>query len=133
MIERLLCAASALTALFGTAYAADIKPVTPIAHHVCMVLDAPDDVMMDTQHPISLMAAPSPSASVISDASVVMAVDTTQPPQNGYALSMTYTLKPGWVSTKWLKPYSAVHPGVTCSPYVMSNGKLGFDFQHHSR
>ncbi|MFT8717604.1 hypothetical protein [Gluconobacter potus] len=131
MNRQILFAVAGFASVLGTAHAANVTPVKPIEHHVCMALDAPDDVMMDTHHPISFMSAPDPSATVISDASVVMAIDTVEPKKNGYALAMTYTLQPAWISTKWLKPYSVVHPGVTCTPYVMSNGKLGFDFKHH--
>ncbi len=47
---------------------------------------------------------------------------------NGYVKSMNLALRPGWVPMKWVKPYSAVHPGVTCAPYIMNDGKLGFVF-----
>jgi len=115
-------------ALGGPAFAANRTPIKPLENHVCMAIDAPEVVMMDFKHPIPLKDEPSDSAAAFASAPGVLAVNPSDPKLNGYVKSMNYALRPGWVPEKWVKPYSTVHPGMTCTPYLMSDGKLGFVF-----
>lgn len=105
-------------------------PVKPLAGYKCMALDAPESKMMDFNNPIPLREAPNDNAPVIAPALAVLPVSETVPETNGYVKSTNLIFKEGWVPSKWVKPYSVVHPGVTCKPYVMNDGKLGFVFSH---
>lgn len=126
------CAFSALAivglSLGASSYAAGLKAVKPLNGYRCMVIDAPDEVMMDFQHPIEMHEAPSEQSPTVSGISTVFAVTDPQQVNNGFIKTMNFAFKPGWVSTKWVKPYETVHPGVKCVPSVMTDGKLGFDF-----
>lgn len=110
------------------AFALHRTPVKPLDGYKCMALDAPESVMMDFKHPVSLQSEPRDDAQSIAPALAVLPVDANAPPTNGYVRSMNIALRPGWVSTKWLKPYGDVHPRMTCAPYIMDDGKLGFVF-----
>lgn len=110
------------------AHALHRTPVKSLVGYKCMALDAPESVMMDFKHPVSLQSEPDDSAPSIAPALAVLPVEANVAPVNGYVRSMNLALRPGWVSTKWLKPYGEVHPGMTCSPYIMNDGKLGFVF-----
>ncbi|WP_291366532.1 hypothetical protein [Acetobacter sp. UBA5411] len=126
------CTFSALAiaglSLGTTSHAAGLKAVKPLNGYRCMVIDAPDEVMMDFQHPIEMHEAPGEQSPTVSGISTVFAVAEPPETSGGFIKTMNFAFKPGWVSTKWVKPYEAVHPGVKCVPSVMSDGKLGFDF-----
>ncbi|AOX21656.1 hypothetical protein A0U90_14240 (plasmid) [Kozakia baliensis] len=133
MIARsLLLSAIVLLGAISTApaFALHRIPVKPLAGYKCMAIDAPDSVAMDFQHPIPLQTEPRANAPVISPALGVLPVATDVDPTNGYVRSMNMMLKPGWVPAKYVRPYSDVHPGASCVPYVMNDGKLGFVFGH---
>ena len=129
---RFSCRTAILAALTCSishpAFALHRTPVRALDGYRCMALDAPERVMMDFRHPIPLQSEPRDGAPSIAPALAVLPIATDAPPTNGYVRSMTLALRPGWVSTRWLKPYDAVHPGMTCTPYVMNDGKLGFVF-----
>lgn len=110
--------------------AAEHKPIKPVSGYVCMALDAPDSVMMNFDHPIPLQTEPRDGAPMIAPALGVLPVATNVPEMNGYVQSMNLAFKTGWVPAKYVKPYAKVHPGNTCTPYVMDDGKLGFVFGH---
>ncbi|OUJ02689.1 hypothetical protein [Acetobacter cibinongensis] len=123
-------AGMSMALLSSQAIAAGPKPVKPLQGYKCLAIDAPDSVMMDFNHPIPLRSAPSDNASVIAPASAIIAVNDPEVVDHGYVKSMNFAFKTGWVPTKWLKDYTSVHPGNTCTPYVMNDGKLGFIFGH---
>ncbi|AOX21459.1 hypothetical protein [Kozakia baliensis] len=130
-----LKAATALTILISglvtqPAHAAGPHPVKPLAGYKCLALDAPDSVMMDFKNPIPLREAPDDDAPVIAPAGAILAVKDSEEIKSGYVKSMNLAFRPGWVPTKYLKPYSEVHPGNTCQPYLMDNQRLGFVFGH---
>jgi hypothetical protein len=129
MIKKYVVMVPVIATLFGAhSEAATRIPVRALPGYKCMALDGPEKVMMDFQHPISLKVEPRDDAAAFSPAAGILAVDNNTPEVNGYVKSMNMVFRAGWVSTKWMKPYSEVHPGVTCAPYVMSDGKLGFVF-----
>jgi len=112
----------------GTAFAANLKPVKPIDGYKCVAIDAPENVQMDFQHPIPMKDVPDDAAPAFAPAPIILAVKETPEIRNGYIKSMNFAFRPGWVPTKWIRPYSEVHPGMLCAPYVMTDGKLGFKF-----
>ncbi|ARW12158.1 hypothetical protein [Acetobacter ascendens] len=123
-------AGMSLACVSSHALAAGPKPVKPLQGYKCLAIDAPDSVMMDFNNPIPLRSAPNDHAPVIAPAAAILAVNDPEQLDNGYVKSMNFAFKPGWVPTKWLKEYSEVHPGNTCAPYIMNDGKLGFKFGH---
>jgi len=112
------------------ALASSIQPAKPLTGYKCLAIDAPESVMMNFQHPIPMKDEPNDAAAAFAPAGVILAVKDSPELQNGYVKSMNLAFRPGWVPTQWVKPYSEVHPGVKCAPYVMNNGKLGFVFTH---
>lgn len=134
-ISKVTCsnAVAALTLLIAGltaqhARAAGPHPVKPLVGYKCLVLDAPDNIMMDFRNPIPLRQSPSEDAPVIAPAGVILAVKNNEEIKGGYVKSMNLAFRPGWVPTQYLKPYSVVHPGNTCKPYIMDNQRLGFVF-----
>lgn len=111
-----------------TAQASGLKPVKALPGYQCMAIDAPDEVMMDDKHPIMMHQQPNDKSPEISGVPTVFAVTAPAEVKNGYIKTINFGLQPGWVSTKWVKPYETVHPGVKCIPSIMTDGKLGFDF-----
>ncbi|GBQ25698.1 hypothetical protein AA0472_1850 [Acetobacter estunensis NRIC 0472] len=94
-----------------------------------MVVDTPESMDMDFDHPVSLHQEPSSNSPTFAPVAEIIAVAEPPETQNGFVKTMNFAFRPGWIETKWLKPYTAIHPGKTCTPSVMNDGKLGFDFR----
>jgi hypothetical protein len=110
----------------GVAPAQGLQAVRPLTGYECMALNLSQQEMMTQTVPI--LSEPSSSAAKIGIASAtVIAADA--PPVDGFQKVLRLDGKPGWVSTKFLKPW--VNPGGNgqkCVPSMMSNGRLGFGF-----
>lgn len=110
----------------GIAHAQGLQAVRPLPGYECMALNlSPQQMMTET---VPILSEPSSSAAKIGIASAtVIAADA--PPVNGFQKVLRLDGKPGWISTKLLKPW--VNPGGNgqkCVPSAMSNGRLGFGF-----
>ena len=95
-----------LTAL--TAHAQGLQVVRPLPGYECMALNLSDQQMMTETVPI--LAQPSPSAAKIGIASATV-IAAEAPSVGGYQKVLRLDGKPGWISTKFLKPW--VNPGGT--------------------
>ncbi|MEN3177331.1 hypothetical protein ABDK75_15240 [Gluconobacter sp. OJA] len=111
-----------------SASASPIKPVSPLAGYKCLTLNATDAQMMDPNFSIPFRESPSDQAAVVAPATTLVPVNTAVQPVNGYYQTVNLARKTMWISAKWLQPYANVHPGRTCTPYVMTNGSVGFVF-----
>ena len=111
----------------GIAHAQGLQAVRALPGYECMALNLSQQQMMTQTVPI--LSEPSSSAAKIGIASAtVIAADA--PPVNGFQKVLRLDGKPGWISTKLLKPW--VNPGGNgqkCVPSMMSNGRLGFGFK----
>lgn len=110
--------------------AASPKPVSPLAGYKCLVLNATDDQMMDPNFSIPFRASPSDNAPVVAPATTLVPVNTEVKPVNGYYQTINLAQKPMWISGKWLQSYGNVHPGRVCTPYIMTDGNVGFMFSN---
>jgi hypothetical protein len=110
----------------GVAHAQGLQAVRPLPGYECLALNLSQQDMMTETVPI--LAQPSSGAAKIGIASAtVIAADA--PPTNGYQKVLRLDGTPGWVSTRFLKPW--VNPGGNgqkCVPSMMSNGRPGFGF-----
>lgn len=117
-------AAAALAALFtASAHAERLYAVRPLDGYACARLNATDAQMLNPNGTgITILSAPKADAAPGLLAPAVLFV--RQPPVvvNGFQEVMQINGKPGWISTRYVKP---MDPTARCTPSVMSNGRLG--------
>ncbi|MGF1277652.1 hypothetical protein [Acetobacter pasteurianus] len=123
--------AAALTIAPIPALAAGLEPVKPFAGYTCMMLTETAAQSMDFQHPVSFKMKPSDSAPNAGPVGNQVAVKIGTNVINGYVETVDFAFRPRWVAQKYLVPYHAkADPSATCTPAIMSNGHLGFDYSH---
>lgn len=125
MMRKILCGMVFLLPLgVGIAHAKGLEAVRPLPGYKCMALNlSPKQMMTET---VPIRTAPSPSAPKHGIASAAV-IASDNPPVNGFQKVLRFDGTPGWVSTKFLKPWvDPSHTGGTCVPSVMSDGLLGF-------
>ena len=128
-MHRTPTAVFALLLLCGTAHSQDLHAVRPVPGHVCMMLALPPEVVTDPNQGVPIRNAPSPSAPIASWAPSVLVVPAPQQSTAGFVQILLPDRQQGWVLAAYLKPWSNPYvPGRRCTPSVMSNGRVGYDF-----
>ena len=112
------------------ALASGLTVVRHLNGYQCMSLNLSDQAMMNPSTRIPIKAGPSPASATIGNAIATVIARQPETLQNGYVSVLFLTGRPGWVQAQYLKPWR--NPGTSgqrCVPAVMSNGRLGFDYQ----
>ena len=110
--------------------ASGLTVVRHLSGYQCMSLNLSEQAMMNPTIHVPIKAAPSPSAATIGNAIATVIAREPETTQNGYVSVLFLTGRPGWVQAQYLKPWrNPGSSGQQCVPAMMSNGRLGFDYQ----
>lgn len=122
LIAAMLCTFAAGASAQGRHAVADMP-----AGYSCMRLNLPAGTLYaDRGLGVPVLAAPSPSAEVIAQASEVLVVPSPQQPRNGFLRVVLSQTSFGWVDARYLRPWSNPYaPKARCIPSVMSDGSIG--------
>jgi hypothetical protein len=118
-----LIAAAILTCLSTLSGAGSLTAVRPLEGYGCARLNATDAQMMNPKGTgIVIREAPNASAPVGTNAPGVLFVRIPAHVVGGFAEVLQLTGKPGWIETRYLKPFD---PNARCTPSLMSDGRPG--------
>ena len=120
-----------LTSLLAMAHGAAFAEVTVskvIPGYRCMSLNLTDAQMADPSIMVEIKSSPNASAPNVGTASALVITSAPMKVENGFARVLHLNGKTGWIPTNDLKPWRPADGGkTTCTPAVMSNGRIGFD------
>jgi len=111
------------------AHAQNLTALHPLIGYECMALNLSQQQLMDPSIHVPIVNGPNASAPLVGYASATV-IASVSPPTNGFRRVLRLDGVPGWIETKYLKPW--VNPGGNgqrCIPSAMSNGRDGFNFQ----
>lgn len=122
-MKLILIAAGILACLSTAGSAKSLTAIRPLDGYGCARLNATDAQMLNPKGTgIVIREAPNASAPVGTTAPGVLFVRTPSHVVDGFAEVLQLTGKPGWIETRYLKPFD---PNARCTPSLMSDGKPG--------
>lgn len=126
------CAVALVAALCGTqSLAAGLHESQPLAGYACKMLNITEEQAMSPTPVVRLKSSPSPTAADAGWAPLTVAVAQSVAPQNGYLQVMTLGGKMAWIAAdQVIDWHSKANPSATCTPAIMSNGRVGFAYHH---
>lgn len=122
-MKPVLIAAGLLALLSAPAHAQRVSVVRPMDGYGCAWLNATEAQRMNPWGTgIVIREAPAAAAPVGTTAPGLLFVRTPPHVVGGFAEVLQINGKPGWIETRYLKPYD---PNARCVPSLMSNGLVG--------
>lgn len=119
-----------LFAISGLVRAEDYHAVRPIAGHICMQFALLPNQVGNPNINVPVRDTPSMSSQVSSLAPSILVAPAPQQPTDGFLQIVLPDGQRGWVPATAVRPWkSPTNPSRRCIPSVMSNGRVGFDFQ----
>jgi hypothetical protein len=123
-IVKLLFVATQIASTVATAQ--EVTAVKPIPGYKCMNLAISHDQVVDPNFEVPVYRDPSPNSPKIGVATVIPFIREPFRPNQQFQQMLRLNGEVGWIETKWLIPFfSPSHPKAVCSPWVMSNGRIG--------
>ena len=126
---KLVAAISAATlfgAAFGNAYAQGLQAVRPAKGLVCMSLDDAAAAATNQQSLPPLRAQPDSSAVVVGYPTSILFTNDPPVTRNGFTEIVRYNGQTGWLGSGHVILWHAANRmPATCTPSIMSNGRLG--------
>ena len=103
-----------------------LQAVRPVPGLVCMSLDnASLEATRQEQLP-PVLSSPDPTAQTIGYPTSIVFVRWPEIEKNGYVQIVRLNGQEGWISASHLQPWHPKNGGnATCTPSLMSNGRLG--------
>ena len=124
---KTLALALAILHAAPSAWAAGLEVVGHVPGYQCMKLNVTDKQLSSRNHDNPrILAAPVRNAPAITEASSDLIVAAPLNVVNGYAEVLGFDGTQAWIAAKAIKPWTSSLPA-TCTPAMMSNGRLGFD------
>jgi len=119
--------------LFGIStivYAEDYHAIRPLPGFICMQFALSPNQVGNPNVSVPVRDTPSMSSHVSSLAPSVIVAPVPQQPTDGFFRILLPDGQGGWVPATAVRPWkSPTNPNRRCIPSVMSNGRVGFDFQ----
>ena len=110
-------------------HAQNLTALHPLSGYECMELNLKPQQMMDPNALVPILAKPAASSPLVGYASATV-IASISPPTDGFQHVLRLDGTQGWIDSRYLKPWTNPSGnGQKCVPSVMSNGRLGFDFQ----
>lgn len=119
--------------LSGNALAQRQRPevVALLPGYACKQLNITQQQAMDPTVHIKAFSQPSAQAPVVGDASLEVAVVSPPRVVNGFEQALYWSGATVWIRSSDLTQYHSLgDPTARCLPARMSNGHVGFSFQH---
>ncbi len=129
---RTVFSVTGLLLAIGLAQTAQGQPVTvvrPIPGFACMRLNLPREQIISRDLDVPVYAGPSVQSPRAGSAFATMIVHSPMNIQNGFAQLMLLNGREVWIQQDLLKPFATPEaPNSRCTPSVLSNGRIGFNF-----
>jgi hypothetical protein len=123
---KLTLIVAALTSLPLVSFGQSLTPVRPVPGLKCMSLDPSSRAATRQDALPPILASPDPNAPRIGYPTSVVFVKTPVHEQNGFIEVVRLNGQGGWIAADHLRPWRPLNgESATCTPSVMSNGKLG--------
>lgn len=121
-----LCAVIAASILPTTGRAQGLQAVRPVPGLVCVSLDQNSLAAVQQNELPPILAKPNAGAQRIGYATSIVFVRWPEVRENGFVAMIRLNGQPGWIEATHLRPWHSPNGGsATCTPSVMSNGRLG--------
>ncbi|MGI4802253.1 MAG: hypothetical protein ACRYG8_51105 [Janthinobacterium lividum] len=129
--QHIYLAVLAIGAGTTSSYAAGLHAVRPLNGYICKMLNITEQQALSPTPVVRLKTGPSPTAADAGWAPLTVAVAQSVSPENGYVQVMTLGGKTAWIAgDKVAEWHSKGDPSGTCTPAIMSNGRVGFSYGH---
>lgn len=127
---RLATVCLTLAGISGLAHAEDYHAARPLPGYMCMQFALLPNQVGNPNVNVPVRDAPSMSSHVSSLAPSIIIAPASQQPTDGFFQILLPDRQRGWVPATAVRPWkSPTNPSRRCIPSVMSNGRVGFDFQ----
>ena len=108
---------------------AAVTVIRHLAGYQCMALSLSQSEMMNPSFVVPVLSEPSGNAPRLGVAGAVVAARYPTLKKNGFVEVLFPTGRTAWIVARFLKAWSpALGTNGTCSPALLSNGRLGFDY-----